>query len=272
MSLKYFYCPDRSKTEVKECLEQCPRPEGRCLSLPSLMTIGSIRKWKGYASTTQLINPTRIEFLQITQPYAIDPFKQGFSLLGTRHHGRLEAVARKIEGLQPELHLTGEITGILDLLEPINNQSDTYRLIDYKTFGSRTLANILNLIKNNGHDMRKLQLQLGNYRLKAIPLNFDITELKCQVTVRDGSTRSAIFNKIYEDMYMVSIEILPDDEITEYFLSKDYALQQALKTGITEVCNYDDRWGGTRCKRFCPVFEYCPEGAMIHKIPVLPLS
>ena len=70
-----------------------------------------------------LLNPTRYSYLQLVKPFAVDPFDQAFSLLGTRHHGRLEIVAKKIEGLQAELKLgkNQEVSGILDLLEPAND-------------------------------------------------------------------------------------------------------------------------------------------------------
>ncbi len=149
--LKYFNCPDGETRPIEQCLESCPRPEGRCLSLPSLHSIGYARQWTGKPSTTQCLNPTRLEYLQIKYDFAVDPFAQAFALLGTRHHGRLEAVAKKIEGLESELALKGEVSGILDLLEPING-GDEFRLIDYKTFGSYAVAKHLNIKANGEYD------------------------------------------------------------------------------------------------------------------------
>lgn len=123
MPLTEFICPDGNMTKVSDCLNHC-RLKDRCLSLPSLTTIGTIREWRGVPSTTQLLNPTRIEYLQIKYPFAVDPFDQAFALLGTRHHGRLEVVAKKIEGLIAEKKLVGidtSISGVLDLLEPNSN-------------------------------------------------------------------------------------------------------------------------------------------------------
>ncbi len=212
-----------------------------------------------------LLNPTRLEYLQITKPYAVDPFGQAFALLGTRHHGRLEAVAKKIEGLESELALKGEVSGILDLLEPINS-SDTYRLIDYKTFGSYAVAKLFDKKEGGEYDRHKLALQLNNYRVMASELGFSIVELKAQVTVRDGGTFSAKNNGIDLNLYLLPVDILPDDQVREYFLTKSYALNCALITGKTELCDYNERWAGRRCKDYCSVFMYCPEGAQINKV------
>lgn len=266
MPLKFYICHDGITRPISECLNKCPRPEGRCLSLPTLTSIGHTRTWTGKPSTTQCLNPTRIEYLQIKHDFAIDPFNWAFALLGTRHHGRLEAVAKKIEGLESELKLKGEVSGILDLLEPING-NDEYRLIDYKTFGSYAVAKQLGLKDNSEYDIRKLALQMNNYRLMAQALGFNITELKVQITVRDGNTSSAKINKIYKNIYLLPVEILPDLEVKEYFSTKASKLCQAVeKDELPELCPYEERWNGKRCKGYCSVFMFCPEGAKINKV------
>ncbi len=47
MSVQYFNCPDYKTRTVEECLRECPRQEGRCLSLPTLMTIVRTSSWTG---------------------------------------------------------------------------------------------------------------------------------------------------------------------------------------------------------------------------------
>ncbi|MCK9369932.1 PD-(D/E)XK nuclease family protein [Candidatus Dojkabacteria bacterium] len=265
MSLTYFDCSAGKNTLISDCLKNCPLPTGRCLSLPTLTSIGYARKWSGHPSTTQLLNPTRIEYLQIKHPYSVDPFNQAFALLGTRHHGRLEQVAKKIEGLQSELFLKGEVSGIVDLIEPIND-TDTYRLIDYKTFGSYSVAKHLD-IKDDQGDKHKLALQMNNYRIMAEKLGFKIVELKVQITVRDGGTYSAKDNKIFKNLYLLNVEILPDEDVTEYFNDKSFKLCQAVeKDEMPELCPYLERWGGRRCKGYCNVFRWCEQGAKVNKV------
>lgn len=266
MPLKYFAC-SAGTIPVSQCLEKCPRPEGRCLSLPTLTTIGQTRQWTGTPSTTQCLNPTRIEYLQIKHDFAIDPFDQAFALLGTRHHGRLEVVAKKIEQLEAELRLSGEVSGILDLLEPING--DKYRLIDYKTFGSYAVAKLLGLKDQGEYDKQKLQLQLGNYRLMSIDIGFNVTELFAQITVRDGNTFSAKNNRVDKNIYLLPVDILPDDVVREYFLTKSFALIQAVeKDELPKLCPFEERWGGRRCRGYCSVYQWCPEGAKVNKVPL----
>ena len=134
MPLKYFNCPDNKTRPIKDCLKGCPRPEGRCLRLPTLYEIGKDRPWKGKASTTKLLNPTRMEYLSITSDYSITPKSRAFSLLGSRHHYKLEQAGKQLDGIEVEKYLEGDHTGILDLLEPDELKAGFYVLTDYKTW------------------------------------------------------------------------------------------------------------------------------------------
>ena len=145
-------------------------------------------------------------------------------------------------------------------------QPRDFRLIDYKTFGSYAVAKHLGQKKDAEYDRLKLALQLNNYRLMAQDIGFNVVELKAQITVRDGNTFSARNNKVDKNIYLLPIEIMPDDEVREYFLSKAYALKQALETGVTELCDFDERWGGRRCKGYCSVYQSYPEGAAVNKV------
>jgi len=175
MPLTHFICPDKVHRLISECLTKCPLESGRCLSLPTLTEIGHDRQWMGTPSTTQSLNPTRLEYLKIKHDYAISPFDRAFALLGTRHHRRLELVAKSIEGLEAEKKLTGEVSGIVDLLEP-NGDNGTWRLIDYKTWGSYQVAKFTG-VKQGVYEIHQVELQLNNYRLMASELGFNITQL-----------------------------------------------------------------------------------------------
>lgn len=268
MPLTYFNCAV-GQIPISECLNHCPNPDGRCLSLPTLTTIGQSRTWKGIPSTTQCLNPTRMEYLQIKYDFAVDPFDQAFALLGTRHHYTLESVAKKIEGLKSELLLKGEVSGILDLLEPING-SDNYCLIDYKCFGSFAVAQQLGISKDDNsseYARFKLALQVNNYRIMAQELGFNITELKVQFTVRDGGTFIAKKRGIDKNIYLLPVELLDDTLVKEYFLTKAFNLCHAIETDtLPELCDYQERWEGRRCKGYCGVYSYCPEGAKVNKV------
>lgn len=266
-----FICPDKEKIAIPSCLEKC-RMWDRCLSLPTLTTLGESREWTGRASTTQCLNPTRMEYLKIKYPYAIDPFDRAFALLGTRHHGRLEAVAKQIEGIEAEKKLTGEVSGILDLLEPINGNNE-YRLIDYKTFGSYAVAKHLKGTKiyDSGYaDRLKLALQINNYRLMAQELGFNVTELKVQITVRDGNTKSAHINEVHNNLYLLPVDIMKDETVATYFKKKSDALKEAVEQDILpELCDEESRWNNRRCKGYCECVAYCEHGARLAKVEYL---
>jgi len=223
-------------------------------------------------STTQLLNPTRQEYLKIMRDYAIAPKSRAFALLGTRHHRRLEVVAKKIEGVEAELQLkTPEVSGILDLLEPDPSQPSTYILWDYKTWGSYSLALCLGLNKNGEYEKRQITLQLNNYRVLVeglVELGFKISQMKVQCTARDGGTFMARKNGIEELITTIPIDFMPDDEVREYFSRKREALLVALETAtMPGLCDYEERWKGRRCKGdLCPVHPFCPEGAKINKV------
>ena len=269
--LKAYNCPDGVTRPISQCLEKCPRTEGRCLRLPTLYEVGHDRQWTGKASTTQLLNPTRMEFLKITRDYSINPKSRAFALLGSRHHYRLEQAGKKLEGMGVEAvekHLDGDETGILDLLEPDELKEGSFVLTDYKTWGSFAVAKFMGVSDSNGdYERKQTTLQLNNYRLKVEALAFPVSRMLIQATVRDGNTKSAYINKIDDPMPMIPVERLEDNYVREYFLTKSFALLSALKKSVLpEMCPFQERWGGKRCRKFCDVAKFCPEGALINKV------
>ena len=127
MPLKYYQCPTGERILAEECLTKCQQLEGRCASLPYLHHIISHQRiWSGVPSTTQCLNGTRLEYLKITEDYTLDPDDHAYAVLGTRHHERLQAVADKL-GMTAEMKLSGEVSGILDLLEPDEQKPDFFK-------------------------------------------------------------------------------------------------------------------------------------------------
>jgi len=225
MPLKNFLCPDNVVRPVAQCLDKCPLPE-RCLSLPTLHECGNDRKWYGNPSTTQLLNPTRIAYLQITCDYTIKPQDRAFALLGVRHHAKLEAVAKRL-GMIAEEKLKGEVSGIIDLIEPTNDNPDEFILYDYKSWGSYAVKKALGSDKKEP-DIENVTLQLNNYRIMIATLGFKVVKLYVQATVRDGGTFTAKQNGIDAKILKIPIPILPDDDVAEYFMTKRQMLLDAL--------------------------------------------
>lgn len=296
--MTHFICPDGQRRPISECLQGCPRPEGECLALPYLIQIADRRPWTGKPSTTQLINGTRLAFLEITQNYAVDPFERAFAALGTRHHHRFKEIAKKLNVLSEE-KLEGEVTGILDLLVPDRQVTyEAYRLYDYKTAGSFKVAKALGLVgrkipnlggevyKTSGKwgkagdpkmvtvfdqdpkavDMWDWELQNNNYRIMVEACGFPISEMFNQVTVRDGGTMVAQNRGIVKNIYLIPIKRLPDDEVKAYFRNKRLALLHFLsKQTVPPPCTAKESWDGRRCDGFCDLWEFCDVGIEAHR-------
>lgn len=278
MPLKSFICPDSVTRPIEQCLDKCPRPEGRCLALSHLTFIAeSQRVWNGTSSVTQLIKPTRLAYLEITKDYAVNPDDMAFMMYGTLHHRRLESINKKLEGLT-EYHLNQDINGTLDRLEPDELNEGYYKLLDFKLVGAYSVAKALGIKKVNGEtadpDMTEWELQLNKYRqmVEAEPKLrnlFPISRLLIQATVRDSGLKQINILQLPKRMPLIPVKKLPDDFVIEYFLTKDYILQEALKTHILPpMCNYLENWANRRCKSYCIVAEFCPEGSQIKKVPL----
>ncbi len=264
--LTYFYCPNGKKVSLDTC-PNCPRPEGRCLTLPTLKYAGNARNWYGKPSTTQCLNPTRMEYLKIKYPYGIYPARMAYAILGTSAHEKLERAAEDLETVKAELHMGNQQTsGIADELEPDELNHGNYKLVDYKTWGSAAIAKFINNPDNR--QTRELELQLNNYRIIAESLGYPISRLQVQFTVRDGGIKAAIKNGIDFDMRLFPVNILDNDDVLFYFYEKSQALIKAVQSDtLPALCEYAERWEGARCRNgYCDVFRFCPEGALINKV------
>jgi hypothetical protein len=253
----------------------CPRAEGRCLALSHLIFIAeSGRQWQGQASVTQLINPTRLAFLEITKDYAVNPDDMAFRMYGTLHHRRLEVINKRLEGLA-EYKISQEISGTLDRLEPDELYSGSYKLIDYKLVGAYSVAKALGIQNGNkvDPDMIEWELQNNKYRIMVesdpkLSKLFPISRLFIQATIRDSGLKQIKSFGLPCRMPLIPVRKLDDDFVNEYFLNKDYGLHKALESGeLPPMCDYNGRWGGRRCqKQYCAVHYFCPEGAMINRV------
>lgn len=260
MPLTHYFCPDNKKVAIKDCLASCPN---RCMSLPTLQYIADgERPFNGVFSTTQLLNGTRYSYLTITKEYAQSPDNYAFALLGTRHHKKLESVAKRLE-MTAEKYLDGDIKGILDLL--VEDGKGGYELWDYKTSGSYKIANALGLTREAVH-IQDWELQLNNYRIELERLGLPISRMVIQATARDGGTFTARRYGIFKNIHLIEIKRLDDELVIGYFADKKATLQRHLtEKALPPMCSYDERWANNKCLRYCPVVEFCPEGAAMAK-------
>lgn len=240
---------------IKQCLEACPLPTGRCLSLPTLNEVGWTREYKSKFSTTLLLMPTRQAYLVLTQDYAIDPKDRAFALLGTKCHRRLQQVGKKLEELKVEFPVDDyEISSTLDLLEPLPD--GTWRLVDYKTIGTFAIKKML----ADPPDYGTYAMQINHYRTQVSRLGFEVSECFLQYIARDFTPRSQIEG--VSKMALIPIPIMPDAEVLDFFDRQREALQMAL-ANKTEPPICEDRWNGdNRCKHYCDPREKCSHGIL----------
>jgi len=65
---------------------------------------------------------------------------------------------------------------------------------------------------------------------------------------------------------MIDIPLLEDGYVTSYFHARAEALVKAVETNtMPKMCSPTENWDGRRCKRYCEVLEFCPEGKRIAK-------
>jgi len=288
--LKWFVCPDDEQVLIEECLNRCRMGE-RCLTQPTLRYLSKEREWSGEPSTTQLLNGTMYEFLKLTNDYGIHPESRAFALLGSIHHKTLEEQAKEL-GLPAEISLTDNDKNIFDLLEVEFDEENLpiYTLTDYKTWGSFKVAKTLGIKvvrevdepytnKQGKQSIRKKKIfeevseegdngevtyQLNRYRyILEDKYGINVKNLFIQITVRDGGLQVATSRGVDKLIYKRSIADVPRHVIDNYFGEKHRNLLKALEDNEWDMpCTPEERWGGTRCERFCEVAPLCKFSSM----------
>ena len=293
MPLTRFVCPDGVEVPLVECLATC-RMSRRCLSLATLREVANVRPWTGKPSVTQLLNGTRMEVLKIQEEYAIRPQDRAFALLGTAHHSRLEEMSFDTDA-EFTVNLVG-VSGHPDLLEA--NEDGTFTLWDYKTWGSYRVARFLGLqaekiddpsggvYQRSGTwgkagtprqvtlwtanplmaDAEEPTLQLNAYRIGVEQgAQVNVSEMRLQVTVRDGGLAVAKGRGVEQLIYTLDVERLRDDEVKAFFADKAEALNEGLYEEFPPMCSPSERWDDERCRAYCDVWFACDHGRAVRE-------
>lgn len=302
MSYSRFICVDGQECKIEDCLKGCRLngcyniatgnlwvEAGRCLSKRTLTAIADQREWKGIPSTTQLLRGTREAYLVIKADYAVSPMSMLFALAGTKVHSALEQYTP--EGCMSEERLfDGVCSGAFDFYDPYENGGTLY---DLKNYGSYAAAKTLgysekrvpNGIYKTGEkkgqtkwkkeitfDGRKkrfdLAVQLNDYRMKLEKVkNVPVSNMICEIIVRDGGTYLAQGRGIEQNAYLVPINRISDQWVSRFMTTKRDRLIKALETDtMPPPCNPRERWHDTKsnksakCLRFCSVCKFCDYG------------
>lgn len=292
--LEGFVCLDGTKVKLEACYREC-RLGDRCQEEPDLHMVGAEREWKGLASTTQLLNGTMYSFLKLTKPYWVDPDKQAFMLQGTKHHKALEEVAKEL-GIAAEIPLSVD----RDIFDLLVFQGKTLCLVDRKMWGSFKIAKALGIVevgkkpdpsgecyKTSGRwgkagspkmvpvwdidpgqaDNWEAELQLNRYRVMLGELGLHVGAMYLRVLARDGGLYIAQNRGVFRNTYKISVRMLPDQEVKDYFFYKAECLRQTLAgAGWDSPCTDKESWDGKKCESFCDVWEYCSKGVLVHSL------
>lgn len=293
--LKYFICPDHQRVEVKQCLKSC-RMQHRCLTLKTLKEIADERTWTGKPSVTQLFNGPRMNKWVIEKDWEENPRRSGFKILGQRVSNKLDNMENRMEhrgvtGLPDHLeHEDGVLTDYktsgsykvrkaLGLVaEKRDHPTEVYR--SSGAWGKKgTPKQVTIWVPKDEPDYFEWMMQLNKYRQMLEKEGFKINKLQIQVIIRDGNTIAAEQNGIPRDgdnIQLIPIPIVPDDEMDAYFDKRRDELIEAMsdlptdsdldpasdgstlrRSRIPRMCDDSETWGGTRCRYYCPVKEYC---------------
>jgi len=249
----------------------------RCASKATLLAISSReRTWDGTPHVTDLLAGTMQSYLKFTKPYTVSVEDKAFALLGSTHHKLLETSGEGEEDIIAELDF--KQLGIQGTPDNLEREGDAYVLTDYKTWGSFRVARALGIVKigkgkaatfkrvEDEVDLHDAEVQLNLYRrgIEA-QYNISISRMQVQITVRDGNLYAATSRGVLNNTYLIPIDRLTDEYLDNFVGINGTLLRNAIETDtMPPPCSEEERWGDTKCKRYCEVKEHCPHGKYIN--------
>jgi hypothetical protein len=91
-----------------------------------------------------------------------------------------------------------------------------------------------------------------------------------QATVRDSGLRQINELKIPKRMPLIPVKKLDDEEVFYFFHDKSQALIKYVNEDkMPPMCSYEEHWANRKCRSYCNVNTFCPEGAKIARIKYL---
>ena len=202
-------------------------------------------------TTTELINPTRLTYLQRTVHYTEKASDCLYRLLGQVADELLTDDAGEV--LTQERLRDAVNSGKFDRYE-----ADTQDLIDWKMTGFYKVKRCHT--EGMWLGAREWCLQLNDYRMKLEALGFPVKRVRVFAMVRDHGWMAKKAG-ITEPWYWLEVGRISDRWIHRYFTEKKRRLELALHAQqLPVVCTKAERWYDKRCKNYCPVAFACPHG------------
>lgn len=258
MPQTHIICPDNHREPLEACMQSCrlasQYPCGRCTPKPLLVAMfGKPRAIvPGHYSTTTLTAPTRLSYLLRTTDYAESPEDAYFRVYGTAIHSVL---GDDIDGHLNEVRLSEE--GDADLA---GGQFDDYNgdleiLSDLKVVGAYAVEKVMKAGSVTSGEKLEWALQINRYRQKLERVGLGVKGMAIAMVVRDYNYQHR--RKGWGHLLQIRVNRISDRWLDRYFRAKQQRLDSAHETGYCPPCKPDERWGGNRCRSYCPVVDAC---------------
>lgn len=266
MPLNSFRCPDGVRVATADCLSSC-RLRERCV--PELILraiIGKERAPAALPSVTQLVTPTRVAYLEATTGYAIAPVDSLWSLRGSAMHTLI--ADQPPPGWVIERRFANEyMTG-----QPDAYEEATATLYDWKSCAVYKQKLMMSDVQPAAPDYVR---QLNGYRILCEAANLPVRRLVLVAVTRDY--RNCEYErevKAYKSNKQGGGRVAPppvppivqyvipvQEDAEDWFRQRAVALRHALDTHeLPPLCDEEERWRDTRCKRWCNAAANCPYG------------
>jgi len=266
MPLAGFTCPlSGTGVPIQFCLKECRQ---RCFPPPVLVANHSDRKpEKGVYHVTEVLNPLKQIYLMRHCDYYVTPASGIYASLGTGFHGLMELCSARLIDygvLDPaviEKSFSAEIStpigkftlaGKADRYEP-----DTKTLIDFKTEKIFPVKKYL----SGDWEGSKYLYQLNIYRTYLFP---EAERLMLACVIKDHGFKDEVVDGI-EPIVMIEVPILDSEHIRQFVAAKGaQILRNELDPSTIPDCQPEDIWkDGMRCRKYCPVVAFCPQGKAV---------
>ncbi len=262
VGLTHIKCPDGVEVTQEECFARCRMRDqyliGRCYPLPLLVSMFAKPRpiVPSRYSTTELTGPTRLAYLKRTTAYSESPDDALWRTWGTAVHSILEQEGLDGHLAEIRLHEEGDADsggGQFDLYDAQDPECPV--LNDWKVWGSFKVEKILKAESFAMGEALDTAIQVNRYRQKLERAGFPVKVQAVTAILRDWNYLQR--KKGIPKVVQLPVGRISDRWLDRYFEAKRRALQEAEATGYAKPCPARDRWGGRRCRDYCPVRDEC---------------
>lgn len=265
-----FVCPkDGGRYTFDFCFKKCHE---QCYDLPILLALAKSRKVvPNVYSTTEILNPPKVVYLQQHNAYFSKPDSLIWATFGTSWHLMLEQQKAKIKELGLEADYIFENNGKpfgVTINTPagaatLRGTPDLFHipsktLTDYKTMKYYYKVQYL-LEKQNWNEGTEIW-QINIYRVYCFPMT---KEMKMVALIKDWNQRLKV--KGIPAIVKFDVPFIRDEVIKETVKAKiQYLLECEKDPTIIRDCTHEEKWITKkpphlplRCLDYCPVNEFC---------------